>query len=284
MNIFKKRQYVDIEKSKESSSGPSIPDGLWFKCKFCGATIYKKDVNSYKICPKCNAYYRMSARRRIKLTIDKGTFHQINEGIVGINPLDYPEYQEKLEEIRDKTNTKEAVITGVGKINGIDVAIGAMDSYFIMASMGSAVGEKLALLFEYAINHKLPVVIFCASGGARMQEGIVSLMQMAKVSMSIKKHSDQGLLYISFLTDPTTGGVTASFASLGDIILAEPKALIGFAGKRVIEQTINEKLPKDFQSAEKLLERGFIDKIIPRESIKNELFNILKLHRSENNE
>lgn len=284
MNIFKKKQYVDIEKNKETTSGPSIPDGLWFKCKFCGATIYKKDVNNFKVCPKCNEYYRMSAKRRIRLTIDKGTFQHLNENLIGSNPLDYPGYEEKLQEAREKTGINEAVITGTGKINGIDVAIGAMDSYFIMASMGSAVGEKLTCLFEYAIKNNLPVIIFTASGGARMQEGIISLMQMAKVSMAIKKHSDKGLLYISFLTDPTTGGVTASFASLGDIILAEPKALIGFAGRRVIEQTINEKLPKDFQSAEKLLECGFIDKIVPRESIKNELFNILELHRSENNE
>lgn len=277
MNIFNKKQYIELEKNKEAT-GPSIPDGLWFKCKYCGSTIYRKYVNVYKICPKCNSYYRMSARRRIKLTIDKGSFQHLNENLIGSNPLDYPDYGEKLKEARDRTNIKEAVVTGTGKINGIDIAIGAMDPHFIMASMGSGVGEKLTRLFEYATEKNLPVIVFSASGGARMQEGIVSLMQMAKVSMAIKRHSDKGLLYISFLTDPTTGGVTASFASLGDIILAEPKALIGFAGRRVIEQTINEKLPKDFQSAEKLLERGFVDKIVERESMKDELYTILKLH------
>ncbi len=279
MNIFKKKNKVyEHDTTATTSNEPIIPDGLWFKCKHCQSTIYKKDVGSLKICPKCGGYYRISAKRRIKLSIDTGSFIQFDEKLVGENYLDYPNYLEKLAALRAKLSINEAVITGLAKIEGIDVAIGAMDSYFVMGSMGSAVGEKITRLFEYATDHDLPVILFTTSGGARMQEGIMSLMQMAKVSMAVKNHSDKGLLYITFLTDPTTGGVTASFAMLGDIILAEPKALIGFAGARVIEQTIKEKLPKDFQSAEMLFENGFVDKIVPRDEVKSTLAHILRLH------
>ncbi len=279
MNIFKKKNKIhEQDISTSGKNNPIIPDGLWFKCKHCQNTIYKQDVGNLKICPKCGGYYRISAKRRIKLTIDKGSFIQFDEKLVGENYLDYPNYFEKLEALRAKLSINEAVITGTAKIEGMDVAIGAMDSYFVMGSMGSVVGEKITRLFEYATEENLPVILFTTSGGARMQEGIMSLMQMAKVSMAVKNHSDKGLLYITFLTDPTTGGVTASFAMLGDIILAEPKALIGFAGARVIEQTIKEKLPADFQSAEMLFENGFIDKIVSREEVKKTLAHILKLH------
>ncbi len=198
--------------------------------------------------------------------------------MTSLNPLNYPDYENKIQTMKEKTGLNDAVITGICKIGGFDSVLCVMDSTFIMGSMGSVVGEKITRAFEYAAENKLPIVIFTTSGGARMQEGIVSLMQMAKVSAAVAKHSDAGLLYVTVLTDPTTGGVTASFAMLGDIILAEPKTLIGFAGRRVIEQTIKQKLPEEFQTAEFLLEHGFVDKIVERENMKNVLTEILRLH------
>ena len=257
-----------------------IPVGKWIKCDNCKEILYKEDVkNNYSICPNCGKYFRLSARRRIKQVIDEGTFEELDKDLKTTDMLNFEGYKDKIKQLQEKTKISEAVKTGIGKINGIKVAIGAMDSNFFMGSMGSAVGEKITRLIEKAIEEELPVILFCVSGGARMQEGIISLMQMAKTSAALAKLNEKGLLYISVLTDPTTGGVTASFASLGDIILAEPKTLIGFAGPRVIEQTIGQKLPKDFQTSEFLLEHGFIDKIVERKNMKQTLYEILKLHK-----
>ena len=222
----------------------------------------------------------MHAYRRIEMVADEGTFEEWDTGLETKNPLKYKGYPEKLEALKEKTGLSEAVITGKAKINKTETVIGVCDGRFLMASMGEVVGEKIARAVERATREKLPVILFACSGGARMQEGITSLMQMAKTSAALKRHSDAGLLYISVLTDPTTGGVTASFAMLGDIILAEPKALIGFAGPRVIEQTIGQKLPKGFQRSEFLLEHGFIDGIVERQELKETLSRILKLHEA----
>ncbi|SHH96350.1 acetyl-CoA carboxylase carboxyl transferase subunit beta [Clostridium collagenovorans DSM 3089] len=270
-------KFEDGEEAKEAV--PSVPDGMWCKCSKCGKIIYKKDmIANYMSCIECNTNFRVNCRERINLTMDKDSFVELFKGIKSKNPLEYPGYEDKIEKLMDKTGIEEAVLTGGGKINGIKTIIAVMDSTFIMGSMGSVVGEKITRAIEYATQYSLPIIIFTASGGARMQEGIYSLMQMAKVSAALAKHNEAGLLYITVLTDPTTGGVTASFAMLGDIILSEPGALIGFAGKRVIEQTIKQELPKEFQTAEFLLEKGFIDKIVPRKEMKNTLGKLLELH------
>ena len=249
--FFKKT--VSEDRHKQAAS-VSVPEGLWIKCPKCGEMVYREDVisNAY-VCPKCGGYFRISAKRRIKMIADKGSFKEWFTEIDNSNPLDYPDYPQKIEDLREKTHLDEAILIGEATIGGIRTVIGAMDTRFLMASMGYAVGEKITRSFEEATKQGLPVILFCCSGGARMQEGIVSLMQMAKTSAAIKRHSQAGLLYTSVLTDPTTGGVTASFAMLGDIILAEPGSLIGFAGPRVIEQTIGQKLPDGFQ------ERGAFD-------------------------
>ena len=241
--------------------------------------VYKEDVisNAYA-CPKCGGYFRISAKRRIKMIADEGSFKEWFTGIENNNPLDYPDYPQKIENLKEKTRLDEAILIGEATIGGIRTVIGAMDTRFLMASMGYVVGEKITRTFEEATRQKLPVILFCCSGGARMQEGIISLMQMAKTSAAIKRHSKAGLLYTSVLTDPTTGGVTASFAMLGDIILAEPGSLIGFAGPRVIEQTIGQKLPEGFQRPEFLLDHGFLDGIAERGSMKEVLSLILKMH------
>lgn len=276
-NMFKKtnrKSYISLKDSR-----PEVPEGLLRKCNKCGSAIIAEDVkNGFYICPKCHAYFRVHAYRRIEMIADKGTFEEWDKGLTTKNPLNFKGYEEKLKVLQEKTNLEEAIVTGKAEIDGISVAIGVCDGRFLMASMGEAVGEKIARAVERATEQKLPVILFACSGGARMQEGIVSLMQMAKTSAALKRHSDEGLLYISVLTDPTTGGVTASFAMLGDIILAEPNALIGFAGPRVIEQTIGEKLPKGFQRSEFLLEHGFIDHIAEREDMKSILSQILRLH------
>lgn len=282
MDLFRNKNNENVDELDINEDRlPFIPDGLWFKCEHCENTIYSMDVLEDKICPKCLNYYRMSGYERINFVVDENSFNELFNDTQGKNYLSYPNYDEKLAMLREELDVEEAVITGVCTVSKIKACVGVMDSRFIMGSMGSVVGEKITKLFEYALAQNLPVIIFTASGGARMQEGIISLMQMAKVSMAVKKHSDKGLLYISYITDPTTGGVTASFAMQGDIILAEPRALIGFAGKRVIEQTINQKLPQDFQSAEMLLGDGFIDKIVKREDLKDVLSNILKMHNYE---
>lgn len=280
-NMFKKtrlhsgrKNYIDL-----GASRPEVPEGLLRKCNKCGGAIITEDVkNGYYICPKCGGYFRVHAYHRVEMIADEGTFEEWDQGLTTRNPLNYKGYEEKLEGLKEKTGLEEAVVTGKISINGTETAVGVCDGRFLMASMGEVVGEKIARMVERATQEKLPVILFACSGGARMQEGIVSLMQMAKTSAALKRHSDAGLLYISVLTDPTTGGVTASFAMLGDVILAEPKALIGFAGPRVIEQTIGQKLPKGFQRSEFLLEHGFIDAIVERPQLKETLSQILKLH------
>lgn len=281
--IFKKTKYITLKNSsnddKNEEKLPNIPSGMWIKCDECGKTLYKKDLDeNLKICTSCGKHYRMSARERIDFIIDTGTFRVMDKDMKTLNPLDFPEYEDKIEASSETSELNEAVVTGLGKIYGKDVVIGVMDSKFMMGSMGSVVGEKITRAIEVATKERIPIIIFTASGGARMQEGMFSLMQMAKTSAAIARHNEAGLLYIPVLTDPTTGGVTASFAMLGDIILSEPKALIGFAGRRVIEQTIKQKLPEDFQRAEFLLEHGFIDKIVKREDLKKTLYRILDMH------
>ena len=250
-----------------------------FKCPRCQETSpLSKYEELHRVCPKCNYHGRLSSLERLAITVDKGSFKELNGSMKSANPLDFPDYSEKQAELRSSTGINEAVITGTATIKGSPVVIGIMDSRFMMGSMGSVVGEKITRAFEYATENKLPVVMFTASGGARMQEGIVSLMQMAKTSGAVKLHSEAGGLYISVMTDPTTGGVTASFASIGDIIIAEPKVLIGFAGRRVIEGTIKQKLPDDFQLAEFMFEKGFVDMIVERRKIRSVLSHLLKLH------
>ncbi len=240
--------------------------------------IYQKDLGVAKICPQCSYNFRISAQERLCITVDEGSFEELFTGIQTKNPLDFPNYEEKLRLTQEKTGLDEAVLTGRARIKGKETALAIMDSNFIMASMGTVVGEKLTRLFEYAISEKLPVVIFTASGGARMQEGIMSLMQMAKVSAAVKRHSNAGLFYLVVLTDPTTGGVTASFAMEGDIILAEPQTLIGFAGRRVIETTVRENLPDEFQKAEFLLDHGFVDAIVKRTELPETIATLLGFH------
>lgn len=268
------------DESKKNVKASDMLVGKWVKCDACKEILYKDEVHkNYSVCPNCGKHFRLSARRRISQVIDEGTFVEINKDMETRNPLNFEGYSKKIEILQEKTNIKEAVTTGFGEINGEKVVISVMDGNFMMGSMGSVVGEKITYSIEQAIENKLPFIIFCVSGGARMQEGIISLMQMAKTSAALAKLDEAGLLYISVLTDPTTGGVTASFASLGDIILAEPNALIGFAGPRVIEQTIKQKLPDGFQKSEFLLEHGFIDKIIERKDMKDTLYKILRLHK-----
>ena len=262
---------------------PEAPEGLLKKCNKCGAAILSEEViNGAYICPKCHGYFRVPAYKRIEMIADEGSFEEWDMDLDGMDgppdPLQFKGYSEKIKKLREQTGLKEAVVTGRVKINGTQAVIGVCDGRFMMASMGYAVGEKITRAVERATNEKLPVILFTCSGGARMQEGIISLMQMEKTSAALKRHSDAGLLYVTVLTDPTTGGVTASFAMLGDIIIAEPPALIGFAGPRVIEQTIGEKLPEGFQRAEFLLEHGFVDQIVKRENMKPVLGRILKMH------
>ncbi|MBN2545880.1 MAG: acetyl-CoA carboxylase carboxyltransferase subunit beta [Spirochaetes bacterium] len=254
---------------------------LFPKCPNCGATQFNKIlIKHLYVCPECNFHHRLSSAFRLQITVDKGSFEEIDKKMRSVDPLQFPSYDEKLKSSMKITGLNEAVICGTAKINNIPVVMIVMDTNFIMASMGSVVGEKITRAFELAIQKELPVIAFCGSGGARMQEGILSLMQMAKTSSAVKRHSEKGLLYISVLSHPTTGGVTASFAYLGDIIIAEPQALIGFAGPRVIEQTINQKLPEGFQRAEFLLDHGMLDKIVPRPMIRETLTNILQIHKS----
>ena len=277
--VIDKIKKVTVTDTKANTKASDMMVGKWIKCDNCKEILYKEDVRAnYSVCPNCGKHFRLSSRRRIAQIIDEGTFEELNADLHTTDPIKFEGYLQKIKSLEEKTKIKEAVKTGIGKINGINVAIGVMDANFMMGSMGEVVGEKITRLIETAIEKRLPVIMFCASGGARMQEGMVSLMQMAKTSAALSKLNKAGLLYVSVLTDPTTGGVTASFASLGDVILAEPGALIGFAGPRVIEQTINQKLPEGFQRAEFLLEHGFVDRIVERKDMKNELFNILKLH------
>ena len=281
MGIFKKRQYGVIKVTQQDENDiPVVPDGTWIKCSNCGKILYKKSLEeNLNVCTNCNYHFRLDSYERINQICDENTFKEFNKYMKLEDKFDFPGYKEKLKKNEEKSGTLEAVITGECEIGCNKSIIAVMNSKFLMGSMGTIVGEKITLAIEEATKRKLPIIIFTTSGGARMQEGILSLMQMAKISSALAKHSEEGLLYVTVLTDPTTGGVTASFASLGDIILAEPKALIGFAGRRVIEATIKEKLPENFQSAEFLLENGFIDNIIQRKNLKVVLSNILNLHK-----
>ena len=283
LDVFKKRINQQEPSDTDKSTGPVIPEGLLKKCNFCKSAIIAEDAKrDFYICPKCGGYFHVPAKARVQMIADKGSFEEWNEKMEPVNPMNYKGYPEKVKGLQEKTGLDEAVLTGKVRIGGCETALGVCDGRFMMASMGYNVGEKITRMVERATEEKLPVVLFCCSGGARMQEGIVSLMQMAKTSAAFKRHSDAGLLYITVLTDPTTGGVTASFAMLGDIILAEPGALIGFAGPRVIEQTMKQKLPKGFQRAEFLLEHGFVDEIVKRQDMKAVLGQYLKLHMTEN--
>lgn len=258
---------------------PFVPDEMWEKCPECGTLLLTTDIEeNLRVCSKCNHHFRLNARERIEMIADKDTFEEMDKDMESTNIIDFPNYDEKLEQNKAKSKEKESVICGTCKLGGIDTVIVSMNSEFMMGSMGTVTGDKITRAFEYATAHMLPIIVFTVSGGARMQEGILSLMQMAKTSGAVKMHSDAGLLYITVLTDPTSGGVTASFAMEGDIILAEPKALIAFAGPRVIEQTIRQKLPKDFQTAEFVQEKGFVDKVVDRRHLKETLNHILKIH------
>ena len=279
MGIFKKRQYGVVTMPLDESNVPVVPDGTWVKCDKCGKILYKKYLtDNLNVCSNCNHYFRLGAFERIAMICDEDSFNEFGKDIETEVGLDFPNYKEKLDKSMKKSKLKEGVITGEGRINGINSIISVMDSNFMMGSMGTVVGEKITQAVERAIEKELPLIIFTASGGARMQEGILSLMQMAKVSSAIARLNEAGLLYVTVLTDPTTGGVTASFAMLGDIIISEPGALIGFAGRRVIEGTIKQSLPDNFQTAEFLLENGFIDKIVKRSELKSTIGDILMLH------
>lgn len=280
--MFKKTAVLfrDREDRNQEKKEPSAPEGLWLKCPKCGEVVYRDDVKAHGyVCPKCEGYFRIGTRTRIRMVADTGTFQEWFTDLETENPLEYPGYEEKIANLQEKTKLHEAVTVGKCMVNGLETVLGVCDARFLMGSMGYVVGEKITRAFERATEEKLPVVLFTSSGGARMQEGIVSLMQMAKTSAAIRKHSEAGLFYLPVLTDPTTGGVTASFAMLGDVILAEPGALIGFAGPRVIAQTIGQKLPEGFQRAEFLVEKGMIDGVVERQELKETVWKLLKIHQ-----
>ncbi|MDE6599063.1 MAG: acetyl-CoA carboxylase, carboxyltransferase subunit beta [Oscillospiraceae bacterium] len=267
------------DRSDKADTAVKVPVNIAFKCPRCLNMVMTDELEkNLRVCPECGYHARLTAPDRIRLIADKESFREFDADMKSMNPIDFPDYEAKQQKLRESTGLKDAVVTGECTIRGEKCVLGVMDSRYMMASMGSVVGEKITRAFEYATEKKLPVILFTASGGARMQEGIVSLMQMAKTSGAVARHSDAGLLYITVLTDPTTGGVTASFASLGDIIIAEPKVLVGFAGRRVIEGTIKQRLPDDFQSAEFMLEHGFADMIVERKSMRRTIAHILKLH------
>lgn len=291
-NLFKKGNSVPVEPTADAQ-GKSVPGQLTklaetgsqnlseavVVCPKCKQEFKKAEVkNNLNVCIACGYHYVISAERRVKSLVDQGSFKPLKCKVAFANPLEYPEYEEKIKSLQEKTGLEEAVYTGVGKIEGYEAVIAVMSSKFLMGSMGIAVGEKVTNAVEYADRKKLPLIIFTASGGARMQEGILSLMQMAKTSAAVERFNENGGLYISVLTHPTTGGVSASFATLGDITLAEPEALIGFAGPRVIEQTIGQKLPEGFQRSEFQQEHGFVDQIVPRDKMRETIAHILRLH------
>lgn len=277
--FHKKRKYATITTQEQADRREAIPEGIMTKCKKCSELLISRELEkNLKTCPRCGYHFPMSAQERIAATLDEGRLTEYDQGLTTIDPLQFEDYPAKVELAQQATGLAEAVVTGEGAIEGHPVVFGVMDSRFIMGSMGSVVGEKIARAIERAIEKRYPVVLFSASGGARMQEGIFSLMQMAKTSAALKKLGDQKLPFVSVLTHPTTGGVSASFASLGDVNIAEPGALIGFAGRRVIEQTIRQKLPDDFQTAEFLLKHGMIDRVVPRKEMKQMLAKILDIH------
>ena len=285
MGLFRKRSYITINRTKvdlsEQSELPTVPDGKWVKCPSCEKIVYKEDLGSLKVCPHCDAHFRINTAERLAITVD--TFQELFEDEKPKVDVAFPGYEAKLEKASKVAKENEAVTVGVATIGEESFICCVMNSFFMMGSMGQVVGEKITKAFQEGIKRQLPVVIFTASGGARMQEGIFSLMQMAKISGAVEEHHQAGLFYLTVLTDPTTGGVTASFAMQGDIILAEPKAIVGFAGKRVVEQTMNQKLPDDFQQAETVLEQGFIDAVVHRKEMKKMIHRLLVLHRKESN-
>ncbi|CBN53785.1 acetyl-CoA carboxylase, carboxyltransferase subunit beta [Kamptonema animale CS-326] len=262
-----------------------IADGLWIKCEACGALTYAKDLRAnFMVCLECGHHLRVYSEERIEQLIDANTWKAIDWGLCATDPLkfrDRKQYSDRLRETQEKTGLVDAVQTGLGQLESLPIALAVMDFQFMGGSMGSVVGEKITRLIERATLEGLPAIVVCASGGARMQEGMLSLMQMAKISGALERHREAKLLYIPVLTHPTTGGVTASFAMLGDIIIAEPKATIGFAGRRVIEQTLREKLPENFQTAEYLLAQGFVDAIVPRTQLKKTLAQLIRLHQPQ---
>ena len=278
INILAQRRQklLALEALRSSSVVPSQKEEA---CPSCGKLVARRDLSDHRyVCPLCGYHHPVGAYYRLSLVLDKGTFRELEANLISTDPLQFPGYSDKLDQARRRTGMGEGVVTALGRIGGCRVAVGALDSRFLMGSMSAALGEKVTRLVEYAGKNKLPLILFSASGGARMQEGILSLMQMAKTAAALERFSKKGGLYISVLTHPTTGGVTASFASLGDIMLAEPGALIGFAGPRVIEQTIGQTLPEGFQSAEYLLEHGFLDAIVPRDRLRETLIQLLRLH------
>ncbi|SPF39010.1 acetyl-CoA carboxylase, beta subunit [Candidatus Desulfosporosinus infrequens] len=291
-DIFKKTKYVtiqpaaqrsapsDVSPQQPSLSKKDLPDSLWSKCPKCGEVLFNKDLEkNARVCTRCEYHFRISARSRLAILADENSFEEWDSELLPLDPLEFPGYEGKLLEALEKSGTTEGVLTGLAKIEGIPVVLAFNEANFMMGSMGSVVGEKIVRAIEQAINLRLPVVIFSTSGGARMQEGILSLYQMAKTSAALGKLADKHLLYISVLTDPTFGGVTASYASLGDILIAEPNALIGFTGPRVIMQTMRQELPKDAQTAEFNQEHGLIDLIVQRTQMRSVLARLLRCHQ-----
>ncbi|WP_107949859.1 acetyl-CoA carboxylase, carboxyltransferase subunit beta [Lysinibacillus parviboronicapiens] len=266
-------------KKKQDGQEKAFPEGLMTKCPECRHIQLTKELEKHhKVCTKCGHHFKMTAQERVTYFLDEGSFVSMDDHLQTSNPLGFPAYVEKITADQQKTGLNEAVLTGLGTLDGEEIVVAIMDSHFRMGSMGSVVGEKITRAVEKATELRLPFIIFTASGGARMQEGVLSLMQMAKTSVALKRHSEHGLLFISILTHPTTGGVSASFASVGDINIAEPQALIGFAGRRVIEETVREKLPSDFQTAEFLLEHGQLDAIFHRKDLRNQVAVLVKMH------
>ena len=283
-DLFAKRRarLLALKALRDSQSHPSLDNTLAAPCPACGAPVPKRELaKSLYVCPRCGHHNPVGAYYRLRLVLDPGTFRELGEKIGARDPLDFPGYGEKLDTAQRRTGLAEAAVTATGRLDGRKVAVGVLDGRFLMGSMSAAVGEKVTQLVEYAAKGRLPLILFSASGGARMQEGILSLMQMAKTAAALERFSQKGGVYLSVLTDPTTGGVTASFASLGDVILAEPGALIGFAGPRVIRQTIHQTLPEGFQRAEFLQEHGFVDEVVPRAELRKTLARLLKLHGKE---
>lgn len=277
--FIKPKNELEASFENPEQNRPFVPDAMWIKCPRCNTMLLATDMEeNLNVCTKCGHHFKMNARERIALLTDENSFEELDKDLESKNILDFPNYDKKLEDAKSKSGEKESVITGKALMGGIEVVLCVMNPAFIMGSMGTVTGEKITRAFEYATEEGLPVVVCTVSGGARMQEGILSLMQMAKTSGAVKRHSDAGLLYITVLTDPTTGGVTASFAMEGDVIISEPNALVAFAGPRVIEQTIRQKLPKDFQTAEFVLEKGFIDAVVKREDLKKTIVKLLTLH------
>jgi len=281
-DLFQKRKYATIPSERQKRE---IPEGLMNKCPRCGTIQYSKELEkNLKVCNECGYHYKLSAMERILMTVDEGSFVEYDANMISEDPLEFPDYPEKLAKAQSSSGLQDAIVTGSALIGGHPVSIGAMSFDFMGGSLGSVVGEKITNAIEYAIEHKVPVILFSTSGGARMQESILSLMQMAKTSAAVSRLDENGGLFISVITDPTFGGVSASFAMLGDIIIAEPATSFGFTGRRVIEQTIRQKLPDNFQTAEFNLQHGQLDKVLPRKELRPTLIKLLELHDSKEGE